>query len=214
MVNEKCHLCGSDDQELKYTKLKGRDFIKCPKCSLIYVTAKNFPTRDEERLRYDKHHNEESNLGYIEFLNQIVEITKPYLNLDMKGLDYGCGPNPVLASLLNDEAYQCGFYDPYYFPHIPDKKFDFIFSTECFEHFFSPGKEIDNICSLLNQNGILAIMTDVWNDELDFENWYYIRDLTHVSFFHLKTMQFLNNKYHLELIETDQKRCFVFRKKG
>jgi hypothetical protein len=43
--------------------------------------------------------------------------------------------------------------------------------------------------SMLEENGILAIMTSFLSNIEDFENWYYRRDPTHVVFYSQETFK-------------------------
>jgi 2-polyprenyl-3-methyl-5-hydroxy-6-metoxy-1,4-benzoquinol methylase len=43
---------------------------------------------------------------------------------------------PVISELLKRNGYRCENYDPIFFMKELNKKYDFIFSTEVFEHIF------------------------------------------------------------------------------
>lgn len=171
------------------------------------------PAPDEERERYEQHQNTIHNQGYVAFLNTAVNAALPFLSPEKEGLDFGCGPNPVLSELLKQHNLHCRNYDPFFFPTKPDTGFDFIFATECLEHFHNPEREILYLVSLLRKNGILTIMTSLWNDDTDFINWHYLRDKTHVSIFNFKTIEYMVQSFDLDVLDTDRKRVVVFRKK-
>jgi SAM-dependent methyltransferase len=109
----------------------------------------------------------------------------------MEGLDFGCGPNPVLPDILKSAGYGCLNYDPIFFLDFPDERVDFIFATETFEHFFNPLREMKFITALLRPGGILTVMTQRWKSPDQFADWWYVRDITHVSFFHKKTFDYI-----------------------
>jgi len=48
------------------------------------------------------------------------------------------------------------------------------------------------------------------NDE--FKEWFYIRDITHHTFYNLKTFEYIAHKYNYEIIYTDNKNKIVLRK--
>ena len=178
----------------------------------MYVDKNHLPTSEKERERYERHQNSIHNNGYVTFLNTAIEATLPFLQEGMAGLDFGCGPNPVLSKLLQMRGLSCDDYDPYFFPHKPNRTFDVIFATECLEHFHSPCVDISYISSLLAKNGILTIMTSLWEEEMPLKDWFYLRDQTHVSIYHNNTMVYLARTFNLEIVYTDQKRIILFRK--
>jgi hypothetical protein len=80
-------------------------------------------------------------------------------------LDYGCGRGDFV-DFLNSQGISADGYDPYSdkYSSFPKKKYDAITMIEVIEHTCSPYKELDEIKSLLNPNGILFI-------ETSFSNW-------------------------------------------
>lgn len=132
----------------------------------------------------------------------------------MLGLDYGCGPEPSLSILLERDGIQCENYDPFFYPVLPQKKYDFVFSTETAEHFFHLRQELLKIRKLLKPGGVFTMMTEVWQDEYDFSEWYYAKDFTHVSFYHMNTIDSICNLFGFELLFSDGKRVFCLRKTG
>jgi hypothetical protein len=179
----------------------------------MFADQQYLPTPDQERERYEQHQNSNSNPGYVAFLNTALNAALPFLSPEMEGLDFGCGPNPVLSELLIAKGFHCNNYDPFFFPIKPNAYFDYIFATECLEHFHNPEGEILYLFSLLRKNGILTIMTSFWNEDTDFKVWHYLRDKTHVSIFHNQSFQYMADTLNLEVLYTDRKRTVVFRKK-
>lgn len=87
------------------------------------------------------HKNGREYPDYLNFLNQAIGQSLFDLDRGMRELDYGCGSVPALSVLLEERGMRCENYDPF-FPKLPGGPFDLIFSTGCFEHFFSPDKEL------------------------------------------------------------------------
>ncbi len=191
----------------------GRKFHICGRCFLMFADQQYLPTPDEERERYEQHQNSNSNPGYVAFLNTALNAALPFLRHEMKGLDFGCGPNPVLSELLIAKGFHCSNYDPFFYPEKPTTEFDFIFATECLEHFHNPEREISDLTSLLSKNGILTIMTSFWSEDMELTDWHYLRDKTHVSIFHFNSIRYMASAFDLEALYSDQKRIVVFRKK-
>ena len=61
--------------------------------------------------------------------------------------------------------------------------------TETAEHFYEPNKEFMRLDSLLEKGGWLGVMTNFYNDSIDFEDWYYRKDPTHVVFYTEQTLE-------------------------
>ncbi|MGD9930728.1 MAG: class I SAM-dependent methyltransferase [Mangrovibacterium sp.] len=206
-----CPLCASQGDFAAITGLMDRVFRRCDNCNLVFVEQHFLPEREEEKARYDQHNNSIDEPGYVNFLNLAVMPALPYLSKGMKGLDYGCGPGPTLSILLEREGYPCGNYDPIYFPDLPAGPFDFIFATECFEHFFDPAKELNRLKQLLKPGGLLVVMTKFWEHFDQFTNWFYSNDNTHVTFYRTDTFQYVCRQFGFSMIETDGDRIVILR---
>ncbi|HOS97598.1 MAG TPA: class I SAM-dependent methyltransferase [Deltaproteobacteria bacterium] len=178
---------------------------------LIFVEERFLPSRDQEEARYRMHRNTGEDSGYVAFLNQAVEAALSFLKPGMKGMDFGCGPVPTLSTLLEKCGMRCGNYDPLFFPRVPEGPHDFIFATECFEHFFSPDRELLKIKALLAPGGILTIMTEPWTCLDGFSTWPYARDATHVCFYHDRTMDWISEKYGFHRMPSCNARVSVMK---
>lgn len=206
-----CPLCENIDN--KHFTVKGKKYFQCHKCGLTYLDAEFRLPPEEEQKRYSYHQNSIDNQGYVNFLNRIIEPALQFIPINNIGLDYGCGPNPVLSQILNNKGIKCSCYDPFFFPKVSlSNSYDFIFATECFEHFFSPKIEIEKISKLLVTNGILCIMTELASESTDFANWYYKNDPTHVCFYEQQTINYICNEYNFTEIYNDQKRTIILQK--
>ncbi len=206
-----CPLCQYSDAMIPTRGADERTYFRCPQCYLIFT--QQHLTRAEEAARYRTHQNGAQHEGYVNFLNRAVTPALPYLNTAQYGLDYGCGPTPTLSVILKEKYnIACDDYDPIFYPHMPNRNYDFIFSTECFEHFFSPAKEIMRLKELLKPQGILVIMSDLWSEKTDLKTWYYFRDKTHVSFYHAKTFQYIARNFGFVELLCDDERVIILRK--
>jgi hypothetical protein len=207
-----CPLCRSAIISGVIQKVHKREYHHCEVCDLIFMDKSDLPDMVSEKERYLLHINSGNNDGYVRFLKQAIDPAENFMNKSMKILDYGCGPKPVLSEILVSRGFDCDLYDPFFFPEWPNKKYELIFATECFEHFFDPKKEIKKLMKLIHENGYLVLMTDFWKDVNQFSSWYYVRDFTHVSFYHEKTMKFMELIFGLSIVYTDNQRCIIFRK--
>jgi SAM-dependent methyltransferase len=209
---EPCKLCGNEDLEVIHPPKDLRNYFLCSRCKLIMGDKKFYLDDNESRRRYSFHQNSIDNHGYVEFLRKAITPALPFLNEKMIGLDYGCGPGPTLSKILQRDNIICHNYDPLFFDQLLKEKYDFIFSTECFEHFYNPLNEIQKVDNLLIDGGILIVMTSLWSDLAFFDNWHYKIDPTHVSFFHLNTFQYMARIFNYQILFTDEERVIVFRK--
>lgn len=206
-----CPLCQNSKNLIPVKGADERAYYQCPHCYLIFT--KQYLTLAEEEARYRTHQNGPQYEGHVKFLNRAITPALSYLNSTQRGLDYGCGPVPTLSVILKEKyGIACDDYDPLFYPEPPAGKYDFIFSTECFEHFFSPAKELWRLCELLIDDGLLIIMTACWDETIDLKTWYYFRDPTHVAFYHQKTFQFIANAFGFDRLSTPDDRVFILKK--
>ena len=61
-----------------------------------------------------------------------------------RGLDFGCGPAPALAAMLEEGGCVMNLYDPFYRPDRGSlgQSYQFITATEVVEHLHRPGEEL------------------------------------------------------------------------
>ncbi len=205
-MNLSCPLCLK-----KTTKELCQTLHRCDECKLVFKASEQHLESSEEKARYETHQNKEDD-GYIGFLNRLRVPLLEHIRGFKKGLDYGCGPGPVLKRLLERDGFFMRAYDPFFAPELIQDSYDFITCTEAIEHFFNPQKEIEQMLSLLKQGGVLALMTQTYKENDDLSDWWYARDPTHVCFYHQETFEWLAQKYELDLLLNKQNLCFL--KKG
>ncbi|OFX86419.1 MAG: hypothetical protein A2W99_13600 [Bacteroidetes bacterium GWF2_33_16] len=194
--------------------LKGIDkkaYSYCNCCKLIFASIDDLLSLEDEKNRYLKHNNGIEYPGYVKFLNQAIEPVKELLLSNMECLDYGCGPKPTLSILLTQMGLICNDYDPIFFPDLPQKTYDFIFATECFEHFYYPKKELEIIKSHLKPNGYLVLMTTLWDDLENFSSWHYANDDTHVTFYHAETLKYISELFGFSILQIIDNRVIILQ---
>jgi hypothetical protein len=100
--------------------------------------------------------------------------------------------------MLREQGFRMRDYDPCFAadPGTLECTYDFITCTETVEHFHQPRTEFDRLAGLLRPGGLLAVMTE-WLDEDEnrFENWWYARDPTHVSFYSRQTLTWIARQW-------------------
>ncbi len=82
---------------------------------------------------------------------------------------------------------------------IFNNNYDFITLIEVVEHFDRPGFELDRLFAMLNDDGVLSIMTNMLNSNTNFEHWHYKHDPTHICFFSQTTMNYIANKWRVKV---------------
>jgi SAM-dependent methyltransferase len=207
-----CPLCGSSGAFRRFGGLLKLGYRLCDTCQLIYMEREFLPSPAAEKAHYQTHQNGPQYPGYVAFLNQAVTPTLPYLTSGMIGLDFGCGPGPAISELLYAKGIFCDNYDPFFFPTLPEKAYDFVFLTEAAEHFFYPGQELGRIRDLLKPGGIFTLMTETWKEAEEFDHWYYANDFTHVCFYHARTIDFICAQFGFILLKRESPRVSILRK--
>jgi SAM-dependent methyltransferase len=183
-----------------------RHYWRCQHCQATLLAAEQLPDPEFERQRYELHENDSEDEGYRQFLSRVVEPLLSALAPHQQGLDYGCGPSPVLAQMLQDAGHPMAIYDPFFFGDrtpLQDHQdhYDFITCTEVVEHFHHPAQEFDQLTALLKPGGWLAIMTSFQTEDAAFANWHYRRHPTHVTFYRDYTFEVIARQwgYHCQI---------------
>ncbi|MEA1974465.1 MAG: class I SAM-dependent methyltransferase [Bacillota bacterium] len=213
----RCKICGSESLEHIYNEKSNSNYYRCKVCEFIFQDENEIVSLEREKGVYDLHNNSFESEGYVKmFENFIDKAINPFIKSKQNALDYGCGPGPVLSKILENQGWDVNIYDPIYnFENNDYKnyKYSLITSTEVFEHFSNPVKELEKISKLLDKDGILAIMTLLSPKNKDkFKDWWYTRDITHISFYSSKTLYLLGKMFGLEMIYNDNKRLITFKK--
>ncbi len=198
MTTQSCVLCSHHRIDLHHQD-RNRAYFKCSLCGLIFVPDRYHVSEQREKTRYDAHQNSADDKGYRQFLSQIIPPLLSKIEPSDSGLDYGCGPAPVLAQMLNASGNKTAYHDPFYHPNtaLLAKKYDFVTCTEVVEHFRDPATEWKRLIKLVRKGGWLGIMTQLTDGCMDFNDWYYKNDETHVSFYSSQTINWLSQEHQL-----------------
>jgi SAM-dependent methyltransferase len=208
----KCNLCNAEST-LILTGQYG-EYSSCSQCRGISLAPEYFPTAQAERKTYETHQNDVKDVRYQKFVSPIVEkITASFFPWH-HGLDFGCGTGPVIQYVLQQIGYAIDLYDPFFYndQSIFSNTYDFIACCEVIEHFHRPLKDFSLLYSLLKPGGRLYCMTEVFNDHIDFKEWYYKNDPTHVFFYHPVTFKFIQENIGFSTYEM-KNRLIVFKRK-
>jgi len=207
-----CKLCGSPD--IKKIDIEDKYYF-CKNCELIFIERAAEPSAKQEYEIYQSHENTPENEGYVNMFKVFInELFAEHLDEIEEVLEYGCGPGPVLADILENKGLNVTKYDPFFYPEVEfkDKTYDLITSTEVFEHFQNPKEEVEKLLKLMNPGAYLAVMTSFHEGIEHFKDWWYRRDSTHITFYNLKTFKYIENNYPLKIIKTDKENSILLKK--
>lgn len=208
----KCPLCQSKAKE--YCRIDSDYYHNCKNCSAIFLNSNCYLNKKEEKERYTLHENHINNKGYCTFLQPLTDVVKKEHPPEALGLDYGCGPEPVLAQLLAKAGYdKVNLYDPFFFKNTNSFNFtyDYIVCSEAMEHFHHPYQEFSRLYKLLNPKGNLICKTELMPPKSDFKKWWYKNDPTHVFFYNEQTLKWVQVNFDFKRL-TIKPGYFIFRK--
>jgi SAM-dependent methyltransferase len=210
-----CKLCNNNTFVI-YDKQYDLDYYHCIHCDYIFVNPDSIVSEQEELNIYLLHQNTLENDGYVNmFRDYINQTIRPYKSQIKTALDFGSGPGPVLAHLLREENIQVEVYDPYFSPEkvYENKHYDLITSTEVFEHLKCPIKTFEILYNCLKPGGILSIMTLYHPQDTEiFKDWWYRKDITHISFYSHKTMRYLAEAFNMKILLLSPKNLCIMQK--
>lgn len=209
---EFCTLCRSTGLRLLAT-VKGVPYWRCAGCRATLMDPAHWLDVASEKAVYNLHDNSPEDPGYRRFLGKLANPLLERLKSGSRGLDFGCGPGPVLAQMLKAAGMQVELYDPLFYPgaSVLNKKYDFVTCTEVVEHLHDPAATFATLDRLLKPGGWLGLMTCFQTDDDRFANWHYRRDPTHVIFYREETLALVARQFCWTM-EVPAKDVALFRK--
>ncbi len=200
-VLPRCPLCGTLPTDLYHTAEDSRRYFQCRNCTLVYLHPAQRLSMPDERKRYELHRNDAADPGYVRFLERLAEPMIERLPAGARGIDFGCGPAPVLSALLTSAGFPCAAHDPLFIPdELPlSGQYDFVTCSEVVEHAHDPAELFAVLGRLLVPEGLLGVMTRFYGHEAPFATWWYRRDPTHVCFYAEGTMRWIAAHYGWEV---------------
>ena len=212
-----CKICHKDTETF-YDDYMQCETYHCGSCEFIFKDEQAIISLEKELKVYEQHNNSEENLGYVAMFQDFMDKTfAPYTKNIQTVLDFGSGPNPILANMLKKSEFDVEHYDKFFAPKkvYENKKYDLITSTEVIEHISDIHEVMKLFSEHLNPQGYLAIMTQFHsNEKEDYLKWWYRRDPTHISFFRPKTFEVLANFYDLVLLYSNDKKLILLQKQN
>jgi len=205
-----CPLCSNSDNTVYYNGDEGL-FYRCNTCNLIHKDSNQYPSTTAEKERYLTHNNDVTDIRYQNFVLPIVEAVKTDFSANTKGLDFGAGTGPVITKMLQEKGYSLTLYDTFFHPNQEalQQSYDFIVCCEVIEHFHQPNEEFLLLKKLVEPKGKLYCMTELFSETIDFKNWYYKNDETHVVFYSEETFKWIQEIFNFSEVKIDG-RLIVF----
>lgn len=206
-TEQPCPLCHTRETQVAHHQTIGgaaplvRAFVQCLTCELVFVPRRFHLSREQERAVYDQHENHSDDVRYRAFLSRLVTPLRRELRTGDRGLDFGCGPGPTLSTMMRELGVECVDYDPFFHndSSLLRGPYDFIASSEVFEHLSAPGRVIGELSSMLASGGWLGVMTKRLLSVHALANWHYIRDPTHVAFFGDATFAWMGDHFGFDV---------------
>jgi SAM-dependent methyltransferase len=195
-----CPLCEQHDSRFFYED-KRRPYYQCQCCALVFVPQEYLLDAEAEKAHYDLHENDPLDAGYRRFLSRTAEPLLERLAPHSKGLDFGCGPGPALAMMLQEAGHEMALYDVYFHPDrsVLAQRYDFVTATEVIEHLYQPNQIWQQWLNLVKPGGWLGVMTKLVKDVEAFASWHYKNDITHVCFYSQETFNYLAQRDNLQI---------------
>ncbi len=212
-MNKFCPLCHSKHHKL-FSQDDKREYYQCLTCKLVFVPCGFYLNEADEKVRYDLHTNDSSDVNYRKFLNRMFLPMHKRIKKESFGLDFGSGPGPTLSLMFEEAGYEMNIYDHFYAndKRVFNKKYDFITTTEVIEHLQQPYDELERLWSCLKSGAYLGIMTSRYDDISDFSRWHYKLDPTHICFFSIESFLWLTKEWQCELHVIDKDIVILHKK--
>ena len=203
----KCKVCNSESKKVHSGKVLNKyniNYYQCTNCG--FVQSEN-PYWLEEAYSSAISLSDTGIMSRnIMFSKLTTVIFSILLNRNASFLDFGGGYG-ILTRLMRDKGFNFYWYDQYaknlvargFEGKTIEKKYEAITSFENFEHFENPIEEIEKI---FNITDFVLFSTDLISIPAPSTKkwWYYcLEHGQHVSFFSIKTLQYIAKKYHYNL---------------
>ncbi|MDP3442136.1 MAG: hypothetical protein Q8T08_04680 [Ignavibacteria bacterium] len=107
-----CHQLG-----ISFFHNRKRHYFQCTSCEGIFLQKKYWLSSFDEKDRYQRHNNDVNNIGYQTYLMPVVDAIITDYQSNSKGLDFGAGPGPVVANILEKSGFSIALYDPFFHPN-------------------------------------------------------------------------------------------------
>lgn len=206
--------------------VKNKKYHYCDFCKSVFLDNEFFLSKENQVDRYLLHNNTLDDFGYKTYLDNFLQQVLSFSNFENHTfLDYGSGPNPCLIELVKEKYTNFKViegWDLYFTKDFTPREnfYSLITCLEVAEHFEVPEESFKHIFSLLKKGGFLAVQTQLFVSETEFEKtekkfatWWYKDDTTHVTFYSKEGIITCCANAGLEFVQQIDKNLLVFTKK-
>jgi hypothetical protein len=215
----KCKICSDESKEIFSAEILQKYEVKyyfCPNCNFLHT---------EEPYWLNEAYTSAISItdtGILKrnqlFAKRTSAIISSFFDCEKKFLDYAGGYG-IFVRLMRDSGFDFYWYDLYAenlfakgFEVNKNDKIVLVTAFECFEHFENPVDEIEKLLAI-SSNIIFSTRTFQGVPPKPADWWYYSLDSgQHISFYSKKTLQYLAEKFKLNL-NSDNKAFHMFTKK-
>ena len=224
-----CPLCGGQPAGQaeagveEWVEVKAARYFHCRYCDLVFLDPLQRPDESRERERYLEHNNSSEDERYVAYLRGFAEeallphIAPPAETPAAKVLDFGSGPNPVFAGVLQEMGFEVDIYDPLFAPGLEwqGRCYDAVTAVEVAEHLFQPLEEFRRLRQVLRPGGYVALRTLLhFGDRQRFAGWWYRQDPTHVCFYSPRSFEVLAALLNMRVVDIKAGRSIVLQLQG
>ena len=162
----KCIFCGGD-RGISFS-VREKEYYRCSECEGVFMAPKSRLSPEKQKERYLKHNNTLENSGYVDFLRSFIEPVLGFIKqqrcddterANMRILDYGSGPEPVLVELWEAYRKEGVLYSDYGIRNFEIRGWDPFFAPET--QFFEGGADLVVEILLLKGAAPLADLVDI-----------------------------------------------------
>jgi tRNA pseudouridine65 synthase len=189
-----CPLCAAPTEPLH--EEQGRRYHACGVCGLVHRDRAQWPDAASERARLERHRNRGGDAGYRDWLRPLARALAARLPAGARGQDLGCGPQAVLAELLEEAGLRAASWDPIFHPQPPPAgPLAWVSLCEVLEHASAPDALLEQVDRLLEPGGWLALSTGVLESAAALPGWWYARDPGHRVFATAVTLEWIARRH-------------------
>lgn len=213
-MDSMCPLCFSESVRGFVTPKDGGRYGLCLSCDFRFLDPSLRLNARDERERYLLHKEDRGDEGYRKFVTPLMNAILKHIPKAARGLDFGAGRIAVLASWLREFGYEIDIFDAYFAPDekVFSRAYDFIVTCEVIEHLYQPLKDFERLRGCLKPQGQLFVQTELYREEILFDDWYYRRDPTHVGFYSSRTFAWLGDRLGFSGLEIEGRTARFFTK--
>jgi len=188
-------------------------YLDCGVCRALVMDTAFIPDSEAELRHYHTHDNDVYDPRYRKFTSPITEHVLSHFTPEHRGLDFGCGPGPVISTVLREHGYRIAQYDPFFNtdPQPLSTSYDYIVCCEVIEHFHRPAEEFTRLRSMLKPGGHLVCMSSLFNEGIDFATWRYRKDPTHAFILRSETVDYITAHFGLHCSEVRNGRLIIWK---